>query len=112
MLHEALLPIDLLQDLEDLDEEVDDVQVELDGRHDVLLRAQSGHDHLRVEDDEEGEEEGAADGHGGIGELAAHEDVHEPSEDEDQQPCVQGSAEVGEVPLGLKGHEDIGHREW
>ena len=31
------LPVDLLKDLEDLDEEVDDVEVELDCGHDVLL---------------------------------------------------------------------------
>ena len=40
------LPVDFLKDLEDLDEEVDDVEVELDGRHDVLLGAHTGHDHL------------------------------------------------------------------
>ena len=40
------LPVDLLKDLEDLDEEVDDVEVELDGGHNVLLCTQSGHNHL------------------------------------------------------------------
>ena len=42
----ASLPVDLLEYLEDLDEEVDDVEVQLDGGHDVLLGAQPGHDHL------------------------------------------------------------------
>ena len=40
------LPVDLLKDLEDLNEEVDDVEVELDGRHDVLLGTQTCHYHL------------------------------------------------------------------
>ena len=60
------LPIDFLQDLEDLDEEVDDVQVELDCGQNVLLSAESLHDHLGVHDDEQREEEGAAHGHGGV----------------------------------------------
>ena len=41
------LSVDFLKDLEDLNEEVDDVEVQLDGRHNVLLGTQSGHDHLR-----------------------------------------------------------------
>lgn len=41
-----LLPVDFLKDFENLDEEVDNVEVELDGCHDVLLRAHTGHDHL------------------------------------------------------------------
>ena len=40
------LSVDFLKDLEDLDEEVDDVEVELDGRHDVLLGTQTSHYHL------------------------------------------------------------------
>ena len=43
----SLLPVDLLKDLQDLDEEVDNVQVELDGGHDVLLSTQPGHNHLQ-----------------------------------------------------------------
>ncbi len=46
------LPVDLVEDLEDLDEQVDDVQVELDRGHDVLLRRQPMHDHVSIEDDE------------------------------------------------------------
>ena len=41
------LSVDFLENLEDLDEEVDDVEIQLDGRHDVLLRTQPGHDHLK-----------------------------------------------------------------
>ena len=41
------LPVDLLENLEDLDKEVDDVEVQLDCCHDVLLSTQSGHNHLR-----------------------------------------------------------------
>ena len=46
------LSVDFLKDLEDLDEEVDDVQVQLDGGQDVLLGGHAGHDHLGVVDDE------------------------------------------------------------
>ena len=42
------VPVDSLEDLEDLDEEVDDVQVELNGGGDVLLRGDPGHDHLQT----------------------------------------------------------------
>ena len=41
------LPVDFLKDLEDLDEEVDDVKVQLDGRHNVLLWTQPCHNHLK-----------------------------------------------------------------
>ena len=34
----VLLPVDLFEDLEDFDEEVDDVQVQLDGGGDVVFR--------------------------------------------------------------------------
>ena len=67
--NDCSLPIDFLQDLEDLDEEVDDVQVELDGCEDVLLGAESGHDHLGVHDDEHGEEEGAANSESSVSHL-------------------------------------------
>ena len=40
------LSVDFLENLEDLDEEVDDVEVKLDGGHNVLLCTQSGHYHL------------------------------------------------------------------
>ena len=79
------LPVDFLKNLEDLDEEVDDVEVQLDRCHDVLLSTQSGHNHLgnihiyyniittilikdgrkylSVKDDEEGEEESSTNCH-------------------------------------------------
>ena len=41
-----LFSVDFVEDLEDFNEQVDDVKVELDGGQDVLLRADSGHDHL------------------------------------------------------------------
>ncbi len=43
------VPVDSLEDLEDLDEEVDDVQIELNGGGDVLLRRDPGHDHLQTD---------------------------------------------------------------
>ena len=47
-----LFPIDFLEDLENLKEEIDDVQVELNGGDDVILRRNFGHDHLCVKNDE------------------------------------------------------------
>ena len=40
------LTVGLVEDLEDLHEKVDDVQVELDGGHDVLLLGYTAHNHL------------------------------------------------------------------
>ena len=40
----------MIKDAKDLDEEVYDVQVELDGGHDVVLGRDTSHDHLGVED--------------------------------------------------------------
>ena len=39
--------VDFLKNLEDLDEEVDDVKVQLDGRHNVLFWTQPRHNHLK-----------------------------------------------------------------
>ena len=99
--NDCSLPIDFLQDLEDLDEEVDDVQVELDGGQDVLLGAESGHDHLSVHDDEQREEEGAAHSQGGVSELITHKHLEEAAEDEDQESGGEGGVQAREVPLGL-----------
>jgi len=99
----SLFPVDLLEDLEDLDEEVDDVEVELDCSHDVLLGTQPGHDHLCVEDDEEGEEESSTHSHGGLCQLTPNEEVHEAPENEDEESGVEGGADIGEVALGLEG---------
>ena len=41
----------MIQNAQDLNEEVDDVQVELNGGHDVVLRRHTSHYHLRIEDD-------------------------------------------------------------
>lgn len=47
----VLFSVDFLENLEDLNEEVDDVQVEVDGSHDVFFRRNSLHDHLGVKND-------------------------------------------------------------
>ena len=41
-----------------MQEEVEDVQVEVDGRQDVVFGGESVHHHVGVEDDEHGEEGG------------------------------------------------------
>ena len=40
------LSVDFLKNLEDFNEEIDDVEVKLDGCHNVFLGTQSGHNHL------------------------------------------------------------------
>ena len=89
-------------DAENVHEEVDDVQVELDGGQDVLLGAESGHDHLRVHDDEQREEEGPAHRQRRVRQLVAEEDLQEAAEDEDHEPGAQDRVQVGEVTLGLE----------
>ena len=98
----SLFSVDFLQNLEDLYEEVDDVQVELDGGQDVLLGAESGHDHLRVHDDEQREEEGPAHRQRRVRQLVAEEDLQEAAEDEDHEPGAEDRVQVGEVTLGLE----------
>ena len=63
------------QDTEDVQEEVDNVQVEVHRRVDVFFRGDLVHDHVCIEDDEEGEKDGAADSHGHVHDLALHEDL-------------------------------------
>jgi hypothetical protein len=46
------LPVDLVEDLEDFDEEAEEVQVEVDRGHDVLLRREPMHDRESGLDDE------------------------------------------------------------
>ena len=45
----------LFEDSEDVDEQIDNVQVELNGSNDVFFGGDFVHDHLRVEDNEETE---------------------------------------------------------
>ena len=53
----------LLQNSEDVDEEIDDVQVQFDGGHDVFLGGHFVHDHLSVVDDEQSEHSHASETH-------------------------------------------------
>merc|ERR1719234_2455536 len=96
-------PVDFLKNLEDFNEEIDDVEVQLDGRHNVFLGTQSGHNHLSVKDDEEREEESSSHCHCCLCQLTPNEDIHEATKDEDKKASVQCSSDVGEVPLGLEG---------
>ena len=58
---------------QDVQEEVDDVEVEVDGGVHVVLGRDALHDHLCVEDDEEGEEDGSPDGEAARHRLAREE---------------------------------------
>ena len=96
-----LFSVDFFQNFEDLNEEIDNVQVELDGGQDVLFSAEPGHDHLGVHDDEQREEEGASHSQGGVSQLVTHKHLEEPAEDEDQEPGGEGGVHAREVTLGL-----------
>ena len=52
----ALALIQLIEEAEDFEEQVDDVEIEGNGRVDVLLRRHLVHDHVGVVDDVEAEE--------------------------------------------------------
>lgn len=65
-----------LHEAQDVDEEVDEVEVEVDGRKDVLLRRHLVHDHVGVEDDEAAEESGPAHRDDKLGSLAPEEHLH------------------------------------
>lgn len=50
------VPPGFADDAKDVEEEVDDVQVELNGCRDVVLRWHPVHDHVGVKDEEKGEQ--------------------------------------------------------
>jgi len=109
--NDNLFPINFLENLENFDEEVDDVKVELNGSHDVLLGTQTSHDHLSVVDDEEAEQKCSSDSHSSFSKLIPNEKLEESTEDEDEKASVERSAKVGEVTLGLEseGSESYHH---
>ena len=98
-----LFSVDFLQNFEDLNEEIDYVQVELNGGQDVLLSTEPGHDHLGVHDDEHGEEESSSHSQGSVSHLIAKEDLEEATEDENHEAGGEGGVHVGEVMLRLEG---------
>merc|ERR1712026_248316 len=102
MMSNHLFSVYFLQNFEDFNEQIDDVQIELDGGQDVFLCTESGHDHLGIVDDEEGEEESSSHCHGGVSQLIAEEYLEESSKDENHQAGGEDSAHVGEVSLSLE----------
>lgn len=58
-----------------MQEEVDDVQVQVDGGQDVLLGRQLLHQQVRVVDDEATEDQGAGAGHDELGAVAVEEEL-------------------------------------
>lgn len=58
---------------ENVQEEIEDVQVEIDGSMDVFLRSDFSHDHVGVKDDEEGKEKGSSTSNEDIKELTLQE---------------------------------------
>jgi len=65
-----------LHDAEDVDKQVDEVQVEVDGSHDVLLWRQLVHDHVSVKYDKAAEEQGTSNGEDKFYSLTPEEQLH------------------------------------
>lgn len=65
-----------LHEAQDVDEEIDEIEVEVDGRKDVLLRGHLVHDHVSVKDDEATEESSPAHRDDKLGSLAPEEHLH------------------------------------
>ena len=65
------------EDPEEVKEEVEDVEIEADGGVDILLGRHSVCNHVRVEDDEEREDNSTADTYGQISHLRLKEHLEE-----------------------------------
>lgn len=80
-----LIPVQLVKDSEYVEEEIDDVEVQVDGGEDVFFRGQGGHHHLCVEDEEEAEQDGADEGEGDFEPWALDEQLQDTANDEHRQ---------------------------
>ena len=98
----AILPtLQVQRYVEDEEEEVDDVEVERDGREDVVVVPELLRDEEGVEDDVAREEERAKEGVDSAGRLAKR--VREqPPQDQDPERGREARAEEGEVVLRLE----------
>lgn len=104
---EVLLQLSVLlhgvNDTQDVQEEVDDVQVEVDGGQDVFLGGELLHQQVGVIDDETAEDQGSGSGQDQLCAVTVEEEPHEARDDEDPQAGKQSCSQFGEVSLGLEG---------
>ena len=107
------LTVGLVEDLENLHEQVDDVQVELDGGQDVFLLTDTAHDHLGVVHNEKAEQNGAKNGHASLGNFPANKEMNKRGANKDHEAGIQSRPKAGEVTLGLKGEGcKSSHNSW
>lgn len=85
-----------------MQEEVDNVQVEVDGGQDVLLGRELLHQQVGVVDDEAAEDQGSGSGHDQLCAVTVEEKPHEACNEEDPQAGKQSCSQFAEVSLGLK----------
>jgi len=83
-------------------EEVDDVQVEVDGGQDVLLGRELLHQQVCVVDDEATEDQGPHSRHDQLSAVAVEEEPHEACDEEDPEAGEQSCSQFTEVSLGLE----------
>lgn len=86
-----------------MQEEVDDVQVEVNGGQDVLLRGQLVHQQMGVIDDEAAEEQCSGASKHQLRGLIVEEKPHETCNDQNPQAGKQSSSQLAEVSLRLEG---------
>lgn len=86
-----------------MQEQVDDVQVEVDGGQDVLLWGELLHQHVGVVDDEATEDQSTGSSHDQLCAVAVEEEPHEACNDKNPQAGEQSCAHFAEVSLGLEG---------
>lgn len=71
----ALIFASSLHNAKDVDKEVDEIQVEVDGSHDVILSGKLVHDEVGVKYDEATEDQGACDREHKLQCLAPHKNL-------------------------------------
>lgn len=90
-------------DAQDVDEEVEDVQVEVDGAEDVLVCAELVHEQLSVDDDKGAEEEGATHAQEHLhARVEREEELDEAEHDEEVEDAEERRVQRREVVLGLE----------
>lgn len=85
-----------------MQEEVDNVQVEVDGGQDVLLRGELLHQQAGVIDDEAAEDQRPGSSHDQLYAVTVEEEPHKACNDKDPQAGEQSCSHFAEVSLGLE----------
>ena len=99
------------QQAEQEEEQVDDVEIELDGGDDVVVVPELARDEERVVDDEEAEEQRARERVRRAQPFVVEPEGEDARHDEQPERAVQPGAEEREVDLRLDGEEGEQHEE-